>query len=72
MTTFMAHSGHEFWPDNVTLLDGKHTDSARLPDSAQVTDSYLLTLASGGKPATFDWQLVTDAVNGAQALQLIN
>jgi toxin-antitoxin system PIN domain toxin len=74
MAKFMAHSGHEFWPDNITLLDGKHAHTARLLDSAQVTDSYLLALAAshGGKLATFDRQLVTDAVvNGSHALHLI-
>jgi len=39
-----------------------------------VTDSYLLALAAthGGKLATLDLDLVTDAVvNGSQSLQLI-
>jgi uncharacterized protein len=75
MATFLAHAGHEFWPDNITLLNGKHAHAARLLDSAQVTDSYLLALAAshGGKLATFDRQLVTDAVvNGLQSLHLID
>lgn len=75
MATFLAHAEHEFWPDDVTLLARKHVHAARLLDSAQVTDSYLLALAAshGGKLATFDRQLVTDAVvNGSQALHLIS
>jgi len=74
MARFLAHPGHAFWPDDVRLFDGRHVDAARLLDSAQVTDSYLLALAAahGGKLATFDRQLVADAVvNGAQALHLI-
>ena len=74
MTTFLALPGHAFWPDDVTLLDRRHIDAARLLDSSQVTDSYLLALAAsqGGKLATFDRQLVTDAVvNGPQSLELI-
>ncbi len=74
MVAFLAHPGHEFWSDSVTLLDRQHVQAARLLDSAQVTDSYLLALATahGGKLATFDRQLVTDAVvNGAQSLHLI-
>ncbi len=66
--------GHEFWPDDVTLFNGQFVDSSRLLDSGQVTDTYLLALASahGGQFATFDRRLVTDAVvNGAQALHLI-
>ena len=74
MTAFLAHPGHEFWPDRITLLDGKLVYTARLLESAQVTDSYLLALAAsyGGKLATFDRQLVTDAVvHGAEALHLL-
>jgi predicted nucleic acid-binding protein len=61
---------HEFWPDSVRLLDRRHVEGVRLLDSAQVTDSYLLALAAsrGGELATFDRQLVRDAVvNGAQS-----
>ena len=74
MAAFLAHPGHEFWADTVTLLDSQHLHAERLLDSAQVTDSYLLALAGvhGGKLATFDRQLVTDAVvNGSQALQIL-
>ena len=69
-----ALPGHEFWSDDITLLDAKRVDGSRLLDSAQVTDSYLLALARahGGQLATFDQRLVTDAVvNGAKALHLI-
>lgn len=74
LSVFLALEGHEFWPDSVTLLDPALVDPDRLLDSAQVTDSYLLALASarGGAFATFDRRLVADAVrNGAQALHLI-
>ena len=74
LTTLCALHGHEFWPNDITLLDAKRVDGSRLLDSAQVTDSYLLALASahGGQLATFDQRLVTDAVvNGAKALHLI-
>ncbi len=74
LSVLLALDGHEFWPDSVTLLDPVLVDTARLLDSAQVTDSYLLALASahGGTFATFDRRLVADAVrNGAQALHLI-
>jgi predicted nucleic acid-binding protein len=75
MAAFLAHPGHEFWPDDVTLLDHQYVHAARLLDSAQVTDSYLLVLAAAhnGKLATFDRQIVKDAVvNGQQALHLID
>lgn len=74
MEIFLAHPGHEFWPDSISLLDRQLLHTERLLDSAQVTDSYLLALAAthGGKLATFDRQLVTDAVeNGTRFLHLI-
>ena len=74
LTALCALPGHEFWSDDITLLDAKRVDGSRLLDSAQVTDSYLLALARahGGQLATFDQRLVTDAVvNGAKALHLI-
>lgn len=74
MAIFLAHAGHEFWPDDITLLNGEHVYADRLLDSTQVTDSYLLALAAahGGKLATFDRQLVADAVvHGSQTLHLI-
>jgi toxin-antitoxin system PIN domain toxin len=67
--------GHVFWADEVTLLDEKLIDRTRLLDSGQVTDSYLLALARahGGMLATFDRQLVSDAViGGAEALHRID
>jgi hypothetical protein len=74
MSSFLALPGHEFWPDDVTLFDSGRVHSARLLDSGQVTDTYLLALAAahGGQLATFDRNLVTDAVvNGSQSLLLI-
>jgi toxin-antitoxin system PIN domain toxin len=74
LASLRALPGYEFWPDTISLLDAARVDSNRLLDSAQVTDSYLLALAleRGGKLATFDARLVTDAViNGPKALHLI-
>jgi toxin-antitoxin system PIN domain toxin len=67
--------GYEFWPDDISLLDPNHIEATRLLESSQVTDSYLLALASahGGQLATFDRHLVTNAViGGSKALHLIN
>ncbi len=69
MTRLCALPGHVFWPDDVSLLDGKRIDAKRLLNSSQVTDSYLLALACahGGQLATFDRRLVTNAVRGGAA-----
>jgi len=74
LTVLCRLPGHDFWPDDITLLDRGRVDGSRILDSAQVTDSYLLALAGahGGQLATFDQRLVADAVvNGAHALHLI-
>jgi len=74
LASLRALPGHEFWTDDISLLDAGRVDSSHILDSAQVTDSYLLALAlkRGGKLATFDARLVTDAViNGSKALHLI-
>ena len=69
-----AIGGHEFWSDDVSLLKREIFDIGRLLSSGQVTDSYLLGLARhhGGMLATFDRQLIVDAVrDGAKSLHLI-
>ena len=74
MAGLCALPGHVFWPDDISLLDTKKLDASRILSSTQVTDSYLLALACahGGKLATFDRRLVTDAVHGgAKGLHLI-
>ncbi|WP_179402061.1 TA system VapC family ribonuclease toxin [Burkholderia guangdongensis] len=69
-----AHPGHQFWADDVSLLDAQHVDVGRLLATGQVTDTYLLALARAhhGTLATFDRRLVADAVpNGARHLEVI-
>jgi toxin-antitoxin system PIN domain toxin len=62
-----AGAAHEFWPDDVTLLDPATVDRSRLHGAAQTTDSYLLALAvhHGGRLATFDRGIAVSAVPGA-------
>lgn len=66
--------GHQFWADDISLLDTGLVDAARLIGHAQITDSYLLALACAhnGHLVSFDRRLVPDAVHGGrQALVLI-
>jgi toxin-antitoxin system PIN domain toxin len=70
-----ALPGHEFWPDEVSVLDAVALDLSRLLAVSQVTDTYLLALARarGGQLATLDRRLVTNAVpNGRTHLRLIS
>ena len=74
LARFCALPAHEFWADDISLVDGAHVRADRLLDAGQVTDTYLLALAArrGGKLATFDRRLVAVAVpGGRQHLELI-
>lgn len=68
MTVLCARPGHQFWPDDISLIDNRKLDVARLLSPAQITDSYLLALAHahGEQLATFDRRLITDAVRGGR------
>jgi toxin-antitoxin system PIN domain toxin len=58
---------HEFWPCEVSLLDPALVDRTRVHGPRQVTDAYLLALATarGGRFATFDRSVVLSAVPAA-------
>lgn len=64
---------HEFWPDNLSLLDQETLDWRRLLASRQLTDAYLLALAArrDGRFVTFDRSIPLDAVPGAEPRHLI-
>jgi uncharacterized protein len=68
-----ASGYHEFWRDDITLLDGRVVDSKRIHGPRQITDVYLLALAvrHGGRFATFDASIASDAVVGAQKRHIV-
>jgi toxin-antitoxin system PIN domain toxin len=59
---------HEFWPDDVSILDESTFDSSRIHGPRQITDAYLLALAAthGGRFVTFDNRIAVDAVRSAK------
>jgi uncharacterized protein len=63
----VEHELHEFWPDDVSVLDGRRIDRSRIHGAQQLTDVYLLALAvaHGGRLASFDRSIALDAVPGA-------
>ena len=66
--------GHCFWSDDFSLVEANNVVRAKILTPAQVTDTYLLALASskGGKLATLDRRLSTRAVTrGTSALYQI-
>ena len=68
-----SSSFHEFWPDDISLLDARVADSARIHGPRQLTDIYLLALAVryGGRFVTFDASVSLDAVRGAEKNHLL-
>jgi predicted nucleic acid-binding protein len=52
----VAHPNHEFWQDEIALLQSIDRVGARLQGHRQITDAYLLGLAihRKGRLATFD------------------
>ena len=67
LTTAARHASHEFWPDDVSVLDDALVDRSRVHGPRQVTDAYLLALAVSrdGCLATFDQGVPTTAVRRA-------
>ncbi len=67
------HSIHEFWPDDVSLLDSSVVDPTRIHGPRQLTDTYLLALAvkRAGKLATFDSGIALAVVRKATKENLV-
>ena len=64
---------HEFWPDEVSLLDSEVVDSTRIHGPRQLTDIYLLALAvqREGRLVTFDNGVPLAAVRKATTQKLL-
>jgi toxin-antitoxin system PIN domain toxin len=64
---------HEFWPDEVSLLDSDVVDSTRIHGARQLTDTYLLALAvqHEGRLVTFDTGIPLAAVRKATTQKLL-
>ena len=64
---------HEFWPDEVSLLDSDVVDSTRIHGARQLTDIYLLALAvrHEGRLVTFDTAIPLAAVRKATPQNLL-
>ena len=57
---------HQFWPDDVSLLNVDAADWRQIVSSRQITDIYLLDLAAGrrGRFVTFDAHITPGAITG--------
>ena len=64
---------HEFWPDDLSLLDTAVADVSRIHGPRPLTDLYLLALAvrHDGRLVTFDAAIATDAIKTAGKKHLL-
>jgi toxin-antitoxin system PIN domain toxin len=72
LQSLVARPGHQFWPDDVSLLNIRTFSG--LADSHALTDLYLLGLAvkRGGCLVTFDQEIEGGLVlGGSEALRLL-
>ena len=68
-----THRAHAFWPDGHSLLDPGLVDATRIHGPRQLTDIYLLSLATqnGGRLVTFDAGVTLAAVRMAKRQNLV-
>lgn len=64
---------HEFWPCQLSLLEAEVIDRSRVHGPRQVTDAYLLALATtnDGRFVTFDHRVALSAVPRAAEARLV-
>ena len=69
-----ADAVHQFWPDDLCMLDERAVEIARVHGPRQITDTYLLALAvrHGGRLVTFDSGIARNAVRGAGSQHLLS
>jgi toxin-antitoxin system PIN domain toxin len=64
---------HQFWSDDISLLNPDLIDRSRVHGPRQLTDLYLLALAAhhGGCFATFDHSISAEAIKETKARDMI-
>lgn len=64
---------HQFWPDDISILDGLKFNHPHIHSPRQLTDLYLLGLAvkNHGCLVTFDQRIPFSAVHGARPGHLV-
>jgi toxin-antitoxin system PIN domain toxin len=69
----IATAHHQFWADDISLLDPRVADRTRIHGPRQVTDLYLLALAvrQGGCFVSFDASIPRTAIKGAEKKHLV-
>lgn len=73
LATATSTAHHEYWHNDVSILDKTTFDPARIHGPRQLTDVYLLGLAAhhGGRLVTFDQTIALAAVRTASPRNLV-
>lgn len=73
LNRFVTNSDHQFWPDDISLVDKRTFKSDAILGPLQITDAYLLGLAAKnkGRLVTFDQSISTSAVRNADPENLV-
>ena len=73
LARMIALTDHDFWTDDISILDETLIDRTKLVGHRQTTDAYLLALATrrNGALVTFDRAVPRDAVIGSQERHLV-
>jgi toxin-antitoxin system PIN domain toxin len=75
--SLLAHAAsstlHEFWPDDLSLLDESAFDYSMIHGPKQISDAYLLALACrrGGRLVALDRAISVQAVRAAKSENLV-
>jgi toxin-antitoxin system PIN domain toxin len=69
----ISKTNHEFWADNVSLLDDSRFEPDNILGPRQLTDVYLLALAvyNNGCLVSFDGRIPISAVRNSSAVNLL-
>lgn len=72
-SAFVAATDHEFWPDDLSVRDTKTFVSDRIHGGRQLTDIYLLALATHheGRLVTFDRDIPQSSLKMTQPSNLV-
>jgi uncharacterized protein len=72
LRAFVQNTDHQFWQDDISVLDESMFFAERIHGSRQITDLYLLALAvrHKGQLATFDKSITITPVRAAKPANL--
>ena len=73
LSEFIQKTDHEFWADDISILDDSLFVAGRIHGPRQITDLYLLAMAAkhNGRLVTFDQSIPLSAVHGAKSANLV-